>query len=116
MGIGQEYNVVLSVCTCPACSVVDPLKEWPKVKQLGKGGFGEVLLCKNVNTGEQQAVKKVLFDPSNQQVPSHYSKTCLAVFILNLDWFTKLDYKSPLLLPKIVSKGFFSLFVQVAMV
>ena len=62
-------------CTCSACSAVDPLKEWTEVKLLGKGGFGEVFLYKNVNTGEQQAVKKVSFDSINQQVPSHYSKT-----------------------------------------
>ena len=104
MGIGQEYGVVLNACTCSACSAVDPLKEWAEVKMIGKGGFGDVFLYKNVNTGEQQAVKKVLFDPSNQQVPSHYSKTCLTVFILKPDQFTKLDYKSLLLVPQMVSR------------
>ena len=83
-------SVVLSACTCPACSAVDPLKEWTEVKWLGKGGFGEVSLYKNVNTGEEQAVKMVSFDPSNQEVPLHCSKTCLTVFILRLNWFTKL--------------------------
>ena len=95
---------MLNAYTCPACSVVDPLKEWTEVKLLGKGGFGEVLLYRNVNTGEEQAVKKVSFDPSNHQVPSHYSKTCLTVF--KLDQFIKLDYKRLLSVPQIVGRGF----------
>ena len=73
------YSVVLNACTCPAFSAVDPLKEWTKVKWLGRGGFGEVALYKNVNTGEEQAGKMVSFDPSDQEVPSHYSKTCPTV-------------------------------------
>ena len=103
------YSVVLNACTCPVCSAVDPLKEWTKVKWLGRGSFGEVLLYKNVNTGEEQAVKMVSFDPSDQKVPSHYSKTCPTVFILKLNWFTKLALKGPLLVLQIVSQGIFPL-------
>ena len=104
MGIGQEYGVVLNACTCPACSAVDPLKEWTEVKMIGRGIYGDVFLYKNVNTGEEQAVKKVSFDLINQQVPLHYSKTCQTVFLLKPDQFTKLDYKSLLLVPQMVSR------------
>ena len=100
------YSVVLSACTCPAYSAVDPLKEWTEVKLLGKGNSGDVLLCKSVNTGEQLVVRKVSCHPSMQEVCSHYSITCPTVFIPKPKWFTKLAFKSPLSVPQIVSKGF----------
>ena len=109
------YSVVLSACTCLVFSAVDPLKEWTKVKWLGRGSFEEVSLYKNVYIAEEWAVKMVLLTPTIRRYLRSAKKTCQTV-ILRLSWITKLVFKVHCRYPKLSANDFFPLSVQVAMV
>lgn len=40
---------------------------WRRGKLLGRGAFGEVYLCYDVDTGRELAAKQVPFDPDSQE-------------------------------------------------
>lgn len=48
---------------------------WRLGKLLGRGAFGEVYLCYDVDTGRELSVKQVPFDPDSQET-SKVSTAC----------------------------------------
>ena len=51
---------MLSVCSDTDSSGVSAPVNWTKGKKLGSGGFGQVFLCHDRDTGRELAVKEVL--------------------------------------------------------
>ena len=51
---------MLSVCAGTDSGVVNAPLNWSKGRRLGRGGFGEVFVCYDRDTGRDLAVKEVL--------------------------------------------------------
>ena len=58
-------------------------KDWEEQRLLGKGGFGEVWLWKNRNSGESRAVKKVRYGSDHQAIPEDVKQLKQEIKILS---------------------------------
>ncbi|KAM8967172.1 mitogen-activated protein kinase kinase kinase 2-like [Pelodytes ibericus] len=88
-GFSSDQSVPFSVSStsdhiCKSPATPQAPENWRLGKLLGRGAFGEVYLCYDVDTGRELAVKQVPFDPDSQETSKEVNALECEIQLLKL--------------------------------
>ncbi|XP_053323573.1 mitogen-activated protein kinase kinase kinase 3-like isoform X2 [Spea bombifrons] len=85
-GFSSDQNLPFSVPSSSDHCAKSPQapENWRLGKLLGRGAFGEVYLCYDVDTGRELAVKQVPFDPDSQETSKEVNALECEIQLLKL--------------------------------
>uniref|UniRef100_A0A8C5WH74 Mitogen-activated protein kinase kinase kinase 2 n=1 Tax=Leptobrachium leishanense TaxID=445787 RepID=A0A8C5WH74_9ANUR len=85
-GLSSEQSLTPSKSTSSDHCNISPQapENWRLGKLLGRGAFGEVYLCYDVDTGRELAVKQVPFDPDSQETSKEVNALECEIQLLKL--------------------------------